>query len=114
MTSPAPTESMVRFGDFWPTYLRAHANPKTRAVHYCGTTLGVAVFLCFVAGGGWWALIAAPIAGYGPAWAAHAIFERNRPATFSHPLWSFAADFRMLFLAATGRLRAELDRAGVA
>ena len=113
MTSPSGTETTASFGDFWPTYLRAHADPRTRRVHYCGTAIGVGLLLCFIAGGGWWALIAAPIAGYAPAWTAHALFEHNKPATFTHPLWSFAADFRMAFLAATGRLRAELDRAGV-
>jgi len=112
MTSP-PAADGANFRNFWPVYLRAHASPRTRAAHYCGTVLGVALFLCFAAGGGWWALPAALVAGYGPAWLAHAFFERNKPATFNHPLWSFAADFRMLYCAATGRLGAELDRAGV-
>ena len=102
------------FAAFWPIYLAAHADPRTRAIHYCGTSLGILIFLCFVAGGGWWALIVAPIAGYAPAWIGHAFFEHNRPATFSHPLWSLAADFRMLYLAATGRLKPELTRAGLA
>ena len=110
---PSVTSPPRSFGDFWPEYLAAHADPRTRATHYCSTALGVTLLLCFAAGGGWWALVAAPVAGYAPAWAAHALFERNRPATFRHPLWSFAGDFRMAFLAATGRLRAELDRAGV-
>ena len=107
------SETFPSFAAFWPHYLAAHADRRTRACHYCGTTLGVLILLCFAAGGGWWALVAAPIAGYAPAWAAHAVFEHNRPATFDHPIWSFAADFRMLFLAATGRLAPELARAGV-
>ena len=106
-------QAIADFGAFWPFYLTQHADPRTRAVHYFGTTLGCLLLLCFAAGGGIWALIAAPIAGYGPAWLAHMVIEHNRPATFTYPLWSFAADFRMLYCAATGHLAAELERAGI-
>jgi hypothetical protein len=107
------SDEPASFALFWPVYLAAHGDRRTRALHYCGTVLGCLLVLCFAAGGGWWALVAAPVAGYGPAWAGHLVFEHNRPATFSHPLWSFAGDFRMLFLAATGRLGRELKRAGM-
>jgi hypothetical protein len=104
-------ETLPSFEDFWPFYLGQHADPRTRAVHYCGTVAGSALFLALIAGGTWWLLPAALVAGYGPAWAAHAFIERNRPATFTYPLWSFAADYRMLYCAATGRLAQELARA---
>ncbi|SFS05916.1 DUF962 domain-containing protein [Sphingomonas jatrophae] len=101
------------FVEFWPTYLRDHARPGTRALHFAGTSLVVAIALWLAVSGRWslWWLL--PLAGYGFAWAAHMLVERNRPATFRHPLWSLAADFRMWGLWITGRLGPELKRAGI-
>lgn len=107
-------ESRYRsFADFWPFYLREHSQPRTRALHYAGTTLVVAIALFAVATGRWWLLVAIPIAGYGFAWVAHFKVEKNRPATFKYPLWSLAADFKMWWLWLTRRLDPELDKAGV-
>ena len=100
------------FTEFWPFYLREHSKPRTRALHYAGTTLVIAVALVAVATGRWLWLLAIPIAGYGFAWAAHFAVEKNRPATFTYPLWSLAADFKMWWLWLTGRLGPELERAG--
>ena len=102
-----------RFDDFWLFYLREHSRPCTRALHYAGTALVLLIAAAALATGTWWLLILLPVAGYGFAWTAHMKVERNRPATFTYPLWSFLADFRMFFLWVTGRLAPELRRAGV-
>ena len=106
-----PPEALT-YAAFWHRYLRAHARPATRGLHYAGSLLALAAIVVAVATGNWWWLIAAPIVGYAFAWIAHFFVEGNRPETFGHPLWSLASDFRMLGLWLSGGLRAHLEAAG--
>ena len=101
----------MTYAAFWRRYLAAHADPRTRGLHYLGTGGALAALAMAAAGRDWRWLPAAPILGYGCAWLGHAVFEKNRPETFDHPFWSLASDFRMLALFATGRLGAELRQA---
>lgn len=99
------------FEEFWPFYLREHSKPRTRMLHYIGTSVVVGIAIVALVTGLWLWLLAIPIAGYGFAWLAHFRVERNRPATFTYPLWSLAADFKMWWLWLTGKLQPELDKA---
>ncbi|WP_150294997.1 DUF962 domain-containing protein [Sphingobium estronivorans] len=106
-------QGKAAFGDFWPYYLQEHAHPGTRAMHYAGTSIVVLLAAALPVAGRWWMLPAVPLAGYGFAWLGHSLIERNRPATFRHPLLSLRADFVMWFRFLTGRMKQELAQAGV-
>jgi hypothetical protein len=103
----------MTYRDFWLRYLRAHSNPRTRALHYIGSVLAVATLAVAIVTLNWRGLIAAPLIGYSFAWTAHFAIERNRPETFGHPFWSLFSDYRMLTLALSFRLAPHLHRAGL-
>ena len=104
---------IATYREFWPYYLREHSKPSTRRIHFAGTALATLSVLALIVTGDWRFLPAALVAGYGPAWIAHFFVEHNRPATFTYPLWSLASDYRMAWRRLTGRLDADLAKAGV-
>ncbi|MBW6398988.1 DUF962 domain-containing protein [Roseomonas sp. HJA6] len=104
---------IATYAEFWPYYLREHANPVTRAVHAFGTAVAVLLMVAGLLFGPWWLVLLAVVAGYAFAWGSHMLVEQNRPATFTYPTWSLISDFRMAWLMATGRLGPELEKAGV-
>ncbi len=99
---------------FWAFYLNEHARPGTRAWHIVGTSIAFTCLVLSVALLNPWFLLPALVVGYLFAWIGHFFVEHNRPATFTYPLRSFVADWRMWALAITGRLGKHLDEHGVA
>ncbi|MFN3202589.1 MAG: Mpo1-like protein [Bradymonadia bacterium] len=99
------------FEEFWPYYLNEHRDPVNRALHFMGTSGAIAAVVTAAVTLNPMFLIAAPFLGYGPAWVGHFIIEKNRPATFTYPLWSLMGDFKMFGLTLTGRLGPHLERA---
>ena len=107
----ADDHEFTSYDEFFDFYLEQHSDPRNRALHAIGTTLGVAVVAgAFGTGHPWYALLFFPI-GYGFAWTGHFLLEKNKPATFGHPFWSFISDFRMIGLMVTGRLGERIARA---
>jgi len=104
---------IVSFADFWPYYVRAHSQPRTRLLHAIGSILAI-IFVGLGFGKNIWFVLAAPLAGYAFAWYSHFFVEHNKPATFGHPLYSLAADYRMLFLMMAGKMDAEVERISAA
>ena len=50
------------------------------------------------------------VAGYGFAWVGHFFIEKNKPASFKYPLWSFISDYKMVFYMLTGKMNREVER----
>ena len=85
----------MKFDDFWPRYLLAHSDPRTRALHVAGTLAGTTLVITALAARKPWLAAIGLVAGYAPAWASHAFIERNRPETFRAPIASLRADYIM-------------------
>jgi hypothetical protein len=92
------------FAAFYPVYISEHANRTSRRLHVIGTALALCCLLCGLLFDRR-LLWAVPFLGYGFAWLGHYAFERNRPATFRHPMYSLLGDFRLFYEVTSGRRR---------
>jgi hypothetical protein len=98
------------FSEFWPHYVGEHSKPHTRMLHLVGTAIALGAVVYFIAIGKWWLFPLALIPGYGAAWIGHFFIEKNKPATFQYPLWSFMGDYKMIWMMLTGKIDSELKR----
>jgi len=98
------------FTEFWPYYLAEHSKPGTRLLHLIGTSIALSTVVVLILIGKWWLFPLALIPGYGAAWIGHFFIEKNKPATFQYPLWSFMGDYKMIWMMLTGRLGDETVR----
>ena len=92
------------FSEFYPYYLSEHSRSGTRRLHFAGTLLVLLTLGGVAATQRWVFLWLLPLFGYGLAWLGHFAVERNRPATFRHPLYSLIGDFRMFADMLRGRV----------
>jgi hypothetical protein len=106
-----PERRIASFREFWPYYVREHRLAITRALHFIGSTLVLAIAVAAMVTGRPWLLLFAPVAGYGFAWVGHFGFEKNKPASFKYPFYSFAGDWVMYGKILSGTMRAEVERA---
>ena len=102
----------LSFSEFWPRYLAEHLHPANRWLHFVGTSMAIGLCTSWVVFGPWMLLIGV-VVGYSFAWVGHFFVEGNRPASFGHPFYSFAADFKMWSHMLRGTLEVEMLRAGL-
>lgn len=98
------------YEEFWPFYVREHSNKLNRTLHVIGTSAALGLVAGAIIGKKPLLLLAAPIVGYGFAWAGHFLVQKNRPATFKYPAWSLRGDFDMLIKTYAGTMDAEVER----
>ena len=97
-------QSFDSFRAFYPHYLNEHQNRTCRRLHFVGSLLVLVALATTLVTQQWWGLLSVPILGYGFAWVGHFFFEKNRPATFSHPWYSLIGDWVMFKDMLTGKI----------
>lgn len=104
--APGPAVTRFRsFAEFYPFYLGEHRNAACRRLHFIGSAIVLGLLaVALLTRDAWW-LLAMPLAGYGFAWVGHFFFEKNRPATFTHPWYSLLGDWRMFADVLRGRVQ---------
>lgn len=95
---------VATFDEFYPLYLQEHKNRTNRRLHFIGSTFGLICFTLMIAMANILFFPLGLLLGYGCAWVGHFFFEKNKPATFQRPLWSFMGDWVMYKDILTGNI----------
>ncbi len=101
----AQAQRYTTFADFYPFYLSQHSNRTCRRLHFVGTTLAIGFLAHAFSTLNFWWLLAGIMQGYAWAWVGHYVFEKNRPATFTHPFYSLLGDWVMWSAILRGRIK---------
>ncbi|MES2954909.1 MAG: DUF962 domain-containing protein [Pseudomonadota bacterium] len=104
-SAPVDAKAFKSFAEFYPFYLTEHSDRTCRRLHFAGASLSL---LCLAAAlvtrNPWWLLVGL-LCGYGFAWVGHFVFEKNKPASFKRPLYSFMSDWAMYKDIWTGKVK---------
>ncbi len=93
------------FAEFYEFYLEEHSYPVNRKLHFFGSLLVLLIIAYVLVEQKWYALLLAPVVGYGFAWIGHFFVEKNKPATFKYPLYSLMGDWVMFKDIITGKVK---------
>ncbi len=99
------------FRSFYPYYLTEHSDSTNRLLHFIGTFLLIVSLVLGFVTGNWLFFILVPVLGYGFAWVGHFFIEKNKPATFTYPIYSLASDFVMFWHTITGQIGKKMEEA---
>ncbi|MBL32874.1 MAG: hypothetical protein CMD79_03200 [Gammaproteobacteria bacterium] len=88
-------ERYKTFKEFYPYYISEHESKYTKLLHFIGTSVGIFFLIIFLISFEFMYLLFALISGYAFAWIGHFFIEKNKPATFKYPFYSFIGDHKM-------------------
>jgi hypothetical protein len=94
-TGPADPKAFTSLAECYPFCLGEHRNGTCRRLHFPGSTLALVCVAMVLATGRLQYMAYGLLCAYGCAWIGHYVFEKNRPATFKHPLYSLVGDWAM-------------------
>lgn len=100
-----PVQKFTSFAEFFPFYLGEHRNSTCRVLHFVGTSIALSLTLSAIATGFYALILLAVVQGYAWAWVGHFGFEKNKPASFKQPLYSFVGDWVMWWQLLTGKIK---------
>lgn len=104
-SSSQPLAMPIRnYGEFYRFYLTEHSNVMSRRLHALGSIAGLYGIYKTIKTGRKRYLLKGIVTGYACAWVGHFFFEKNKPASFKQPLYSFVSDWRMLSDVCRGRV----------
>lgn len=95
---------IVDYEEFYQFYLTEHNNMMSRRLHAVGSIAGLYGINKTIKTGQKRYLVRGLLTGYACAWIGHFFFEKNKPASFKQPVYSFISDWRMLSDVCRGRL----------
>jgi hypothetical protein len=105
------SKEIKTYSEFWLFYVSEHSHSVNRLLHFIGSTSSLILLIALIATGYWYFFPACLVVGYGFAWFGHFVVEKNKPATFKYPLWSFISDWKMVAMMIAGKMGKEVEKA---
>lgn len=93
-----------QYDKFYEFYLTEHRNMMSRRLHFTGSAIGLYLLTRAIKQKKSKYIPVGIVAGYACAWVGHFVFEKNKPASFKQPVYSFISDWRMFSDVLRGRL----------
>ena len=83
------------YHEFYRFYLTEHRNIMSRRLHVAGSSIGLYFFAKGMKQRKVKYFAYGLFSGYACAWIGHFVFEKNKPASFKQPIYSFMSDWKM-------------------